>query len=73
MGADRQLAAHGVIPEEFERFVHKPESEERRKGTSEQWEQIEQVHLPIGRYLACVYDKLDDVTLLPITAYEVEP
>ncbi|GMU21611.1 MAG: hypothetical protein AMXMBFR13_17030 [Phycisphaerae bacterium] len=27
--------------------------------------------LPDARYLICVYEKLDDLTLLPVTAYEV--
>ena len=25
-----------------------------------------------GKYLACVYEFLDDVTVYPVTAYEVE-
>jgi hypothetical protein len=25
-----------------------------------------------GRYLACVYEMIDETTILPVTAYEVE-
>ena len=25
-----------------------------------------------GKYLACVYELLDDMTVLPVTAYDVE-
>jgi hypothetical protein len=63
------LAEHGVAPEDFEEVVGRPE----RRGQSRS------SHRPCcwgetadGRYLLCVYECLDELTIVPITAYEVE-
>jgi hypothetical protein len=62
------LAEHGVTPEDFERVVQRP-VDVRKSRSSE---------LPAafgytedGRYIIAIYDFVDDVTVLPVTAYEV--
>ncbi len=62
------LAVHGVEPEEFEEVVTYPD----RRGLSRSskrpccWGE-----LPDGRFIICVYEFIDDITILPVTAYEV--
>jgi len=62
------LGEHGVSPEDFETVVSNPEFRDRSRATKR----------PCcfgvttdGRYLYCVYEMLDDVTVIPVTAYEV--
>lgn len=62
------VGQHGISQEDFEHVVCNPSS----KGYSRSSE------LPAawgytldGRYILAVYEELDDVTLLPVTAYEV--
>ena len=63
-----QLAEHGVNQDEFEAVVSQPErrGESRTTGRPCCWGDTSD-----GRYLICVYEYLDDVTIIPITAYEV--
>ena len=63
------LAAHGIAPDEFEQVVCDPDevAESRSSGRP-----IAFGETSTGRYLACVYELLDDTTVLPVTAYEVE-
>ena len=62
------LAEHGVSPEDFEHVIDNP----REKGKSDSsgrpcvWGYTED-----GRHLIAVYQSLDDLTILPVTAYEV--
>jgi len=58
-----------VTTEEFEEVVENPDLVQLSRTT----------HRPIafgetstGKYLACIYEMLDDLTILPITAYEPE-
>jgi len=62
------LALHGVSPEEFEEVVSSPErfDESRSSGRPIVFGWVE------GRHLACVYELIDESTVLPVTAYEVE-
>ena len=62
------LAEHGLTPEDFERVVQRP-FDVRVSRSSD---------LPAafgytedGRYIIAIYDFIDDVTVLPVTAYEV--
>ena len=62
------LAEHGVTPEDFERVVCHPEDVRRSRSSD----------LPAafgytedGRHIIVVYELLDDMTILPVTAYEV--
>ena len=62
------LAELGVEPDEFEEVVSYPD----RRGMSRSsnrpccWGELLD-----GRYLFCVYEYLDDIAILPVTAYEV--
>ncbi len=62
------LAEYGISREEFEYVVSNPVSEDisDSSGRPAVWG-----YLPDGRYVIAVYDLLDKVTVLPVTAYEV--
>lgn len=69
LGAEPEhCAEHGVTQDDFEQVVCNP----TRKGWSRSsdlpcvWGCTED-----GRYLIADYEELDDVTILPVTAYEV--
>ncbi|MHB1034974.1 MAG: hypothetical protein ACYC35_21675 [Pirellulales bacterium] len=63
------LAAHGVTPDEFEEVICDPDEvcQSRSSGRPVAFGETS-----TGKYLACVYELLDESTVLPITAYEVE-
>jgi hypothetical protein len=62
------VAEHGLTQDDFERVVNQP----LRRGISHSsglpaaWGYTED-----GRYIIAVYEEIDDLTLLPVTAYEV--
>lgn len=62
------LAEHGVSPEDFETVVRQPERRGESRSTRRPccWGEAAD-----GRYLICVYEYLDEMTIIPITAYEV--
>lgn len=62
------LAEHSVTPDEFEAVVCDPVSTDtsRSSGRCIAFGEAN------GRFLACVYEMLDDSTVLPVTAYEVD-
>jgi hypothetical protein len=62
------LDAHGISPDDFEHVVSSPERRSRSRSTGRPccWGETAD-----GRYLLCVYDYIDEVTILPVTAYEV--
>jgi len=62
------LGDHGVSPEEFEAVVSDPESRDKSRTTKRP---CCFGATPEGRYLYCVYEMLDETTVIPITAYEV--
>ena len=62
------LAEHGVTPEDFVTVVSNPEFRDKSRATNRPCCFGE---APDGRYLYCVYEVLDDVTVIPVTAYEV--
>lgn len=64
------LAEHDVTPENFEYVVQNPNETmpSRSSGLP-----AAAGFSPDGRYLFCVYDKLPDGTLLPVTAYDMRP
>ena len=62
------LAEHGISQDDFEHVMCHP----LRKGYSRS------SRLPVawgytddGRYIMAVYEQLDELTILPVTAYEV--
>jgi hypothetical protein len=62
------LAEHGVSQDDFEAVVCQPVSKgySRSSGLPAAWGYTND-----GRYLIAVYEELDDMTILPVTAYEV--
>ena len=67
-GAVEHIGEHGISQGDFEKIVCHPDS----KGISRSSE------LPAawgytadGRYVMAVYEELDELTVLPVTAYEV--
>lgn len=63
------LAEHGIAPEDFEEIVKNPELRgmSRSSGRPCCWGETHD-----GRRVFCVYEMLDDLTVLPITAYEAQ-
>ena len=61
------LAEHGVTPEEFAEVVTNPDFVQRSRSTGRP---IAFGETSTGKYLACIYELIDDVIVLPITAYE---
>jgi uncharacterized DUF497 family protein len=65
------IVQHGVTPEEFEEVVMDPDKVEISRSSGRP---IAFGYTSTGKYLACVYEEMDDgVTVLPVTAYEIEP
>jgi hypothetical protein len=64
----RHLAEHGISPQDFEDVVRNPASKglSRSTGLPVVWG-----HTRHGRYIMAVYEQLDPLTVLPVTAYEV--
>ena len=68
---EAHLAEHGVLPEEFEEVVcdasladiQKSKSSGRPIIFGETWS---------GKYLACVFEYLDNETVIPVSAYEID-
>jgi hypothetical protein len=62
------LAEHGVNPDDFERVVMQPlwVGVSRSSDRPCCWGETAD-----GRRLFCVYEYLDDVTIVPVTAYEL--
>lgn len=63
------LLLHDVSVEEFEEVVGSPDSVEQSRSSDRL---VAFGSTSTGKYLACVYELLDDITILPVTAYEVE-
>jgi uncharacterized DUF497 family protein len=62
------VAEHGVAPAEFEDIVGHPIGRETSRSSGRL---IAFGYGNDGRKLACVYEMLNDASVLPITAYEV--
>ena len=62
------LEQHGVSQDDFEYVFSNPTSKgySRSSGLPAVWGYTED-----GRYILAVFEELDDVTILPVTAYEV--
>jgi hypothetical protein len=67
-GDVEHLADHGITPQNFEDVVSNPErrGESRSTGRPCCWGETAD-----GRYIICVYEYLDDLTIVPFTAYEI--
>jgi uncharacterized DUF497 family protein len=63
------IEEHGVTLEEFEEIVTNPERSEVSRSTGRPMA----IGLTsTGKYVACIYEFLDESTVYPITAYEIE-
>ena len=64
----RHIAEHAVSQQDFELVVCNPYSKgwSRSSGLPAAWG-----HASDGRYIMAVYEELDPLTILPVTAYEV--
>jgi hypothetical protein len=63
------LAEHGISPEDFENVVCDPVrlGKSRSSGLPAAWG-----YTTDRRYIIAVYEQLDDLSVLPVTAYEVQ-
>lgn len=61
---------HGVTMDEFEAVVCEPLRVEKSRSSSRR---VAFGYGDDGRKLVCVYEMIDKATILPVTAYEVEP
>lgn len=62
------VAEHGLTQDDFEHVVSNPtrRGNSRSSGLPASWGYTED-----GRYIIAVYEEIDDMTILPVTAYEV--
>ncbi len=60
------LAQNHVTPEEFEEVVKAA----RAFDVSDSWSDMVAGKTGSGRYLVCIFRKVDRVTILPVTVYE---
>ena len=65
---ERHIEEHGVTMDEFEEVVCDPDSTGASRATGRP---IAFGYTPTGKYLASVYDLLDESTVYPITAFRV--
>jgi len=68
-GNIEHIAEHGLTPKDVEEVILNPVDRDVSRSTG----------LPIvfgftadGRYILVVYEQVDDITIYPVTAYEVE-
>ena len=62
------IAEHGVSQDDFEHVLCNPTGKgySRSSGLPAAWG-----YTPDGRYVLVIYELLDEMTILPVTAYEV--
>ncbi|MBI5759938.1 MAG: hypothetical protein HZA46_15580 [Planctomycetales bacterium] len=62
------FAEHDLTPEDFEAVVCSPDDvgASDASGLPCAWGET-----PDGRFIICIYEEIDDLMLLPVTAYEV--
>jgi len=63
------LAEHNVTQEQFEEVVSHPELEDISRSSGHP---IAFGLMSNGKYLCCVFRRIDEDTIEPITAYEVD-
>jgi uncharacterized DUF497 family protein len=66
--AIEHLAEHDISTEDFEGVVCNPlrKGKSKSSGRKAAWG-----YTSDGRYIIAIYEKIDELTLLPVTAYEV--
>jgi uncharacterized DUF497 family protein len=65
----QHVADHGITQAEFEEMVMDPERVEPSRSSGRP---IAFGETSTGKYLACVFEMLDEATVDPITAFEIE-
>lgn len=68
-GNVEHIAEHGLTPEEVESVICNP-FEKKRSRTSGR--PVVTGATPDGRLILVVYEQFDDITVYPVTAFEVE-
>ena len=65
---EEHLEEHGITASDFMHVACNPvkTGHSRSSGLPAAWG-----YTPDGRFIIVVYDELDEITLLPVTAYEV--
>ena len=63
------IAEHGVAQDEYEEVVCDPDEVDPSHSSDRH---IAFGETSTGKYLACVYELLDDDTVLPVTAFEIK-
>ena len=61
------LAEHGITPEDFEYVVSNPD---RRAKSRSSGRPMALGETPDGRFIVCVFEWIDDMTIEPVTGYE---
>lgn len=64
---EEHVAEHGVSVEQFEHVVCFPDVHEVSRSTGHR---IAKGYDQTGRWLVCVYERIDSTTVLPVTTYE---
>jgi uncharacterized DUF497 family protein len=64
---EQHLADHGVTADEFEEVVCNPDHVLKSRTTGRP---IAAGETSNGKYLMCVFELLDDMAVIPVTAYE---
>ena len=68
-GNIEHIAAHGLNPDEIEHVMEHFEGERVSRSSGRP---MRFGYTPDGRFIAVVFEWIDDVTVFPVTAYEVE-
>lgn len=68
-GNVQHIAEHGLVPSDVEHVLKHPK---RRSKSRSSDRPIVFGRTPTGENIAVVYEEIDDSTVYPITAYEVE-
>jgi hypothetical protein len=62
------IAEHDITPKDFERVVMNPVDTDKSESSDRD---AAFGYTRDGRFIICVYEFLDEMTILPVTAYEV--
>ncbi len=68
-GNVEHIGEHGLTPEDVEEVVFNPVDRDVSRSSGLP---IVFGFTPDGRYIMVVYEQIDDVTIYPVTAYDVE-
>jgi uncharacterized DUF497 family protein len=63
------IEAHGLTADDVERVLWEPDGTDMSRSTG--WP-VAFGHINDGRLICVVYQRIDDITVMPVTAFEVE-